>query len=73
MIAVSSFTLTYIVLERSSWPLGITLRHIASAPNCDAARNFGLAPSSRGQPGYYDRHDRDDDGIACEPWPPHDQ
>jgi hypothetical protein len=33
------------------------------------ARMVGLAPARRGQPGYYPQHDRDKDGIACEPWP----
>jgi hypothetical protein len=46
-----------------------TLKHIASFPNCDAARAVGLAPSKKGQPGYWNRHDRDGDGIACERWP----
>ncbi|MGO4722439.1 MULTISPECIES: excalibur calcium-binding domain-containing protein [unclassified Inquilinus] len=36
-------------------------------PNCASARLVGLAPASRGEPGYYSRHDRDDDGVACEP------
>ena len=50
------------------WPAQITLRHMAAAPNCDAARAVGLAPAMHGQPGYYPKHDRDYDGIACEPW-----
>ena len=47
----------------------ITLRHVASYPNCDAARAVGLAPAYRGQPGYWLSHDRDQDGWSCEPWP----
>jgi hypothetical protein len=47
----------------------VALRHMLAAPNCDAARFMGLAPAHRGEPGYYPRHDRDKDGIACEPWP----
>lgn len=54
----------------SPWPPLLTLQHIAAAPNCSAARMIGLAPAYRGDPGYYDRHDRDKDGWACEPWPP---
>lgn len=46
--------------------LGQAARHLAAAPNCDAARMVGLAPARRGQPGYYPTHDADDDGIACE-------
>jgi len=57
-------------LGSSPWPVTTTLRHIASAPNCDFARLVGLAPARRGEPGYWKRHDRDGDGVACEPWPP---
>jgi hypothetical protein len=52
----------------SPWPLRVTLKHIAAAPNCAAARRVGLAPARIGEPGYYSRHDADHDGIACEPW-----
>jgi hypothetical protein len=45
------------------------LRHLLAAPNCDSARAVGLAPANRGEPGYWPDHDRDKDGIACEPWP----
>jgi len=58
------------MLASSPWPVTTTLRHIASAPNCDFARLVGLAPARRGEPGYWERHDRDGDGIACEPWLP---
>jgi hypothetical protein len=47
---------------------GEAVRHLLASPNCDAARSVGLAPAGRGQPGYYNRHDADDDGIACEPY-----
>src|SRR5262245_39195934 len=57
-------------LGSSPWPVVTTLRHIASSPNCGFARLVGLAPARRGEPGYWKRHDRDEDGIACEPWPP---
>lgn len=53
----------------SPWSVELTLRHLAAAPNCDAARAVGLAPAARGEPGYYPQHDRDQDGWACEPWP----
>lgn len=58
------------LLVSSSWPITTTLRHIASAPNCDFARLVGLAPARRGEPGYWTHHDRDGDGVACEPRPP---
>jgi hypothetical protein len=59
------------VVARSQRTLSPSLmqRHVAAARNCDAARAVGLAPALRGQPGYYPQHDRDNDGIACEPWP----
>lgn len=34
--------------------------------NCTAARNAGVAPIHRGEPGYRSALDRDDDGVACE-------
>ena len=37
--------------------------------NCAAARAAGAAPLYRGQPGYASHLDRDNDGIACEPYP----
>jgi hypothetical protein len=37
-------------------------------PNCKAAWAAGAAPIYRGQPGYRDAMDGDDDGIACEPY-----
>jgi|GEM_PF-1490320 len=52
------------------WPIGTAFLHLAAAPDCHAARAVGLAPALRGNPGYHPRHDRDNDGIACEPWPP---
>ena len=54
----------------SPWPLMTTIRHLTSVLNCDAVRAYGLAPARKGQPGYWPMHDADNDGIACEPWPP---
>jgi hypothetical protein len=68
--AVALAAFAYPVLQNlSRWPLTVALRHAAAAPNCMAARALGLAPAHRGQPGYYPQHDRDRDGIACEPRP----
>ena len=68
--AIAIGALAYFVAKNSSqWSPGMALRHAAAAPNCAAARAVGLAPAFRGQPGYYPQHDRDHDGIACEPWP----
>jgi hypothetical protein len=46
----------------------LAARHLASEPNCDAARAQGLAPARRGEPGYWPQHDRDRDGVSCEPY-----
>ena len=69
LLTASAATLLAILLLRMSpfSPID-TLKHIAAFPNCDAAREVGLAPSNRGEPGYWAEHDRDNDGIACEPW-----
>ena len=42
--------------------------HLLASPNCTAARLVGLAPATRDEPGYWDRHDADHDGVACEPF-----
>jgi hypothetical protein len=63
------FGATFTGLYYSPWPPLMTLRHIAAYPNCSAARLVQLAPAKRGEPGYYLHHDRDRDGIACEPLP----
>lgn len=53
----------------SPWPLLLTLQHLGSIGNCDAARAMGVAPARQGEPGYWPSHDADGDGVACEPWP----
>jgi hypothetical protein len=57
------------IIKFSPWPPMLTLRHIASLPNCKAARLMGLAPAKKGNPGYYPWHDADNDNIACESSP----
>ena len=71
LLATAAILLALLVwrLAASPWEPSVTLRHMLSAPNCAAARSMGLAPSRRGQPGYYPSHDADRDGIACEPYP----
>ena len=44
------------------------MKHLTAFPNCGATRAVGLAPAVKGQPGYWRRHDRDRDGVACEVW-----
>ena len=48
--------------------LSLLVRHRLAARNCAAACAVGLAPSRRGEPGYYPHLDADDDGVACEWW-----
>ncbi len=68
--AIAAGLICYFMLLRfSPWPPLVIIRHMASAPNCDAARASGLAPAKRGEPGYWQRHDEDNDGTACEPQP----
>ena len=67
LIWVSGYVL---IMRASPWPQIDTLKHMAAFPNCAFARLVGVAPAARGQPGYYEMHDRDRDGIACEPLPP---
>lgn len=62
------FLVSYVFIS-SPWPVGLTMRHFAAAPNCTAARMVGLSPAIKDAPGYYSRHDADADGIACEPFP----
>lgn len=50
----------------NGWTVKETLLHIAAVPNCSVAASLGLAPSRRGEPGYYKRHDKDRDGTSCE-------
>jgi Excalibur calcium-binding domain len=60
------WALTSYARKFGSWDLA--WRHMASWNNCDAARRVGLAPAPRGYAGYWESHDRDGDGIACEPY-----
>jgi hypothetical protein len=48
-----------------SRPLGL-LSAARAFPNCTAARAAGAAPVRRGDPGYGQHLDRDNDGIGCE-------
>src|SRR3954451_17954752 len=67
--ALIGAALCWTLLSFIAWhPLQV-LKHLAAFPNCAAARSVGLAPSHRGRPGYWSRHDRDNDGVSCENWP----
>jgi len=69
LLAAAVFVAVLTGLLMSPWPVPMTLRHVAALPNCAAARIVGLAPSERGEAGYWPWHDADDDGTACEPRP----
>lgn len=62
--AIGSFALFW-YLSNSPWP-ALAIRHLAAFPGCAAAEMVGLAPTRRGQPGYWHHHDADGDGITCE-------
>jgi hypothetical protein len=58
------------VLASSPWPAATTLKHYVAFLNCASAQMVGLTPARAGQPGYWDRLDRDEDGVSCEWWVP---
>jgi hypothetical protein len=66
VVAISTFAVVWYLVS-SPWRLVVTLKHLAAFPNCDAAEAVGLAPTRRGQPGYWGHNDADGDGVACEP------
>jgi hypothetical protein len=68
IIAASAGALYLGLVTLSPWPPIITIRHLLSFRNCEAAREMGLAPANKGDPGYWQKHDRDRDGVSCEPW-----
>jgi hypothetical protein len=64
--ALGTGALTFIDLSERFGSWDLAWRHMLSAPSCSVARAQGLAPALRGRPGYYEHHDRDGDGVACE-------
>ena len=68
-MGVGGVAVYFALAQLSPWPPLVTLKHLASSPNCAAARAMGLAPAIKGQPGYWPSHDADDDGKSCEPLP----
>lgn len=52
--------------ESGAW--GATVSAPVYYRNCDAARAAGAAPLRRGEPGYRQEMDGDNDGVACEPF-----
>jgi hypothetical protein len=50
----------------TGWPLMASLKHLAAFTHCQSAAIVGLANAAQGSPGYWQRHDPDGDGVACE-------
>src|SRR6266403_3948094 len=67
--AIAGAALCWAVLCQITWHPLVLFKHIAAFPNCSAARAVGLAPARRGEPGYWSKHDADNDGVACENFP----
>jgi hypothetical protein len=68
LAAVVMITVSREAAKLNEATLGNLFWHFAAWPNCDAARGVGLDEARRGEPGYWLSHDRDRDGIACEPF-----
>lgn len=73
---VGLFTYFAIPPAQSAWTIatcspeeGLKVERSVYYRNCDAARAAGVAPIYRGEPGYREGMDGDNDGIACEPYP----
>lgn len=62
------FCAVFVGLMASPFDPVDSVRHLAAFPRCAMADAVGLAPSRRGQPGYWPHLDRDEDGVACEIW-----
>lgn len=50
----------------STWPAEMKAKHMAARKSCEAARATGLAPATKGYPGYWPHLDADNDGVSCE-------
>ena len=80
VVAVFAAALLYLALSSAVPQMAILARDDVTAlpnaagdevvfyRNCDAARAAGAAPIYYGQAGYRPALDRENDGIACEPW-----
>jgi len=55
----------FLLIDAMANPAPARERAFAS---CAAAHAAGVAPIRRGEPGYAPHLDRDDDGVACEPY-----
>jgi hypothetical protein len=64
IIAAATLAAWVAVVVLSPWSAAVTLRHVVAALNCGSARLVGLAPTVRGEPGFWPKHDADGDGVA---------
>lgn len=62
----------FLAAERFATDLGVARERAPQDGDywrgCDDARAAGTAPIYRGEPGYREGMDGDNDGIACEPY-----
>ena len=50
----------------TGWPLTVALKHLVAFTHCKSAEFVELSNAARGDPGYWERHDQDSDGVVCE-------
>jgi len=65
-IAALVVFLCWALTAYTGWPLLLSLKHLAAFAHCEAAELVGLSNATRGNAGYWERHDQDADGVACE-------
>jgi hypothetical protein len=76
LAAAATFVGVYVMTppgrsDASAPPAASTVQAVVSTTyyaGCNEARAAGVAPIYRGQPGYREGMDGDNDGIACEPY-----
>ena len=66
LVPVVTVALTITIYIRTSpYDPPDALRHLLAMGGCEVAANLNLVPSFRGELGYHDRNDPDQDGVAC--------
>jgi hypothetical protein len=66
VVAMCAFALFVGYMKMSPSPPAQVLLQVGYVRSCAHARELGIAPIFRGQPGYRPYLDADGDGIACE-------
>ena len=67
-VAMATYFTVHAVVPRAEPPVDPIMADSRYFSDCGEARAAGEAPIYRGEPGYRDGLDRDDDGVACEPY-----